>query len=101
MADFRFNVSDSYNVPLRGWMLRLKLVDGDFKPSMLKPGSTFRILTPEGDEWETTVKGLATTGGRQTQQRVDTYKEFDVVIPTGDAVRDGREIAIGWTVVPA
>jgi hypothetical protein len=101
MADFRFNVSDSYDIPRRGWMLRLKLTDGDFKPSMLKPGSAFRIVTPEGDSWETSVKGLPSTAGRQTQQRVDTYREFDVVIPAEDAVRDGREVEIGWTVVPS
>lgn len=101
MADFRFNVSDSYLIPLRGWMLRLKLVEGDFAPSMLKPGATFRIVTPEGEEWDATVKGLSSTGGRQTQERVDTYREFDLVVPTSDAVRDGREVEIGWTVIPA
>ncbi len=101
MADFRFNVSDSYMVPLRGWMLRLKLTGGDFDPSMLKPGSSFRILTPEGEEWSATVKGLSATAGRQTRERVEKYREFDLVVPTGDAVRDGREVQIGWTVVPA
>lgn len=100
MADFRFNVSDSYLIPRRGWMLRLKLLDGDFAPSMLEPGSAFRILTPEGDEWIATVKGLSATAGRQTQERIDTYREFDVVIPTNEAVRDGREVEIGWKVVP-
>lgn len=101
MADYRFNVSDAYAVPLRGWMLRLKLVDGDFEPPMLSPGSTFRLVAPDGEARTATVKGLSATAGRQTRQRVETYNEFDIVIPTGDAVVDDREVAIGWSAVPA
>ena len=101
MADFRFNVSDAYFVPLRGWMLRLKLVDGDFDPAMLSPGSTFRLLAPDGEERTATVKGLSATGGRQTRERVQKYREFDIVIPAGDAIVAGREVAIGWSVLPA
>ena len=101
MADFRFNVSDAYLIPRRGWMLRLKLVDGDFDPSMLKPGASFRLRAPDGDERTVSVKGLSVTGGRQTRERVETYKEFDLVIANEDAVRDGREVDIGWTALPA
>lgn len=101
MADYRFNVSDSYLIPLRGWMLRLKLVEGDFDPSMLKPGSEFRLIAPDGAERKATVKGLAVTGGRQTAERVKRYKEFDIVISAEDAVAEDREVDLGWTVVPA
>lgn len=101
MADFRFNVSDSYLVPLRGWLLRLKLVEGDFQPSMLSPGSTFRLVAPDGEERTATVKGLAATAGNQSAARVERYGEFDIVIPAGDAVKDDREVDIGWSVVPA
>ncbi len=101
MADFRFNVSDAYHVPLRGWMLRLKLVEGDFEPKMLSPGSSFRLVAPDGHERNVTVKGLSATAGRQTRDRVETYREFDIVIPDGDAVREGREVALGWSAVPA
>lgn len=100
MADYRFNVSDSYRIPLRGWMLRLKLVDGTFEPSMLSPGSSLKLTGPSGEERTVTVKGLSTTGGRQTQERVDTYREFDVVIPAEDGMTGG-EVGIGWTAVPA
>jgi hypothetical protein len=101
MADFRFNVSDAYFIPLRGWMLRLKLVDGSFEPSMLSPGTSFKLVAPDGHERTATVKGLSVTGGRQTRQRVEEYKEFDVVIPVEDAVMDSREVEIGWKAVPA
>ncbi len=101
MSDFRFRVSDAYFVPLRGWMLRLKLLGGDFAPSMLKPGKSLRLRAPDGEERTVTVKGLSATGGFQRKDRVDEYKEFDLVIPTEDAVRDDRSVAIGWEAVPA
>lgn len=101
MPDFRFNVSDACMVPLRGWLLRLKLVDGEFEPSMLSPGSTFRLQAPDGEERTGTVKGLSATAGKQTRTRVERYGEFDIVIATEDAVRDHREVAIGWSVSPA
>jgi hypothetical protein len=101
MADYRFRVSDAYFVPLRGWMLRLKLVDGSFEPSMLKPGGTVRLVAPDGEERVVTVVGRAATGGRQKQDRVDAYREYDIVIPEGDAVRDGRPVDLGWEARPA
>lgn len=101
MSDYRFRVSDSYFIPLRGWMLRLKLLEGDFDPGMLEPGRSFRLSAPDGEERTVTVKGLSVTGGFQKKQRVDTYKEFDVVIPESDAIRDDRQVAIGWEATPA
>lgn len=101
MADFRFNVSDAYFVPLRGWMLRLKLTDGDFEPSMLKPGSSFTLVAPDGEKRTARVAGWSVTAGTQKKDRVDTYREFDIVIPQEDAVVDGLEVNVGWTAIPA
>lgn len=101
MSDFRFRVSDSYFIPLRGWMLRLKLLEGDFEPSMLSPGHSLRLSAPDGQERTVTVKGLSVTGGFQKKERVETYKEFDVVIPEEDARRDDRQVGIGWEATPA
>jgi hypothetical protein len=101
MDDYRFRVSDAYFVPLRGWMLRLKLTAGDFEPSMLKPGSSFRLVAPDGEERTVSVLGLGATGGRQKKDRIESYGEFDVVISQEDAVRDDRPIDLGWTAEPA
>lgn len=101
MAEYRFRISDAYFVPLRGWMLRLKLLDGDFDPKTLKPGSSLRLVAPDGDERVVTVKGLSVTGGRNKKERVDEYREFDLVIPPEDAVQDDRQVDIGWEAVPA
>jgi hypothetical protein len=82
-------------------MLRLKLVDGSFDPKALAPGSSLRLVAPDGEERTVTVKGLPTTGGRQTKERVDTYREYDIVIPDEDGTAGEREVGIGWTAVPA
>ncbi len=100
MADYRFRVSDAYFVPLRGWMLRLKLLDGAFKPSMLKPGTALRLTAPDGEERVVSVLGLGATAGRQSQARVDAYSEFDIVIPHEDAVRHDRPVDLGWMATP-
>ena len=101
MADYRFRISDAYFVPLRGWMLRLKLLEGEFDPKQLKPGASLRLLGPDGEDRVVTVKGLAVTGGRQKKERVEQYREFDVVIPPEDAVKDDNQVDIGWEAVPA
>jgi hypothetical protein len=101
MADYRFRVSDAYLVPLRGWMLRLKLLDGTFEPSMLKPGSQLRLRSPDGEERTVSVLGWGATGGRQRKERVQAYREFDIVIPGDEAVRDGRPVDLGWIAEPS
>ncbi len=97
MADFTFRVSDAVAVPLRGMLLRLKLVDGQASMSDLKKGGQLRLVSPEGDERRVTIKDFSTTGGRATQERLDAYHELDVVIPAEDAVRDDVPVEIGWT----
>ncbi|MBW3553349.1 MAG: hypothetical protein KY466_07565 [Gemmatimonadetes bacterium] len=101
MTDYRFRVSDSYFIPNRGWMLRLKLLDGDFSPSMLQPGESLRLTGPRGEGRTVTVKGLSVTGGFQKKARVDAYREFDVVIPESEAMQDDQRVAIGWEAGPA
>jgi hypothetical protein len=100
MTEYRFRVSDAYAVPLRGWILRLKLLDGSFEPGMLKPGAPLRLVAPDGEDREVSVLGLAATAGNQTRERVDTYSEFDIVIPAEDAVRDGKAVTLGWEARP-
>jgi hypothetical protein len=90
---FRFRVSDSVVVPLRGRMLRLRVVDG--APSMgdLKRGSVLLLTAPDGDERRVTILDHAVTSGRASQHRLETVRELDVVIADDDAV---EAIAIGW-----
>ena len=98
---YRFRVSDSYFVPLRGWMLRLKLLEGEFDPADLQPGHSLRLKAPDGTERTVNVKGLSVTGGFQRKDRVEAYREFDIIIPESDALRDDRQVAIGWEAIPA
>lgn len=100
MSDYRFRISDAYFVPLRGWMLRLKLLDGDFDPKMLRPGDALRLTGPAGEEQAVTVKGLSRTGGFQRKDRVERYREYDVVIQE-QAFLEDMNTAIGWHAGPA
>jgi hypothetical protein len=91
---FRFRVSDSVEVPLRGRMLRLRVVEGTPAMADLVPGSTLRVSGP-GEDRTITVVGHAVTSGRATQERLDRVRELDVVI-ADDAERERGPIDIGW-----
>lgn len=92
----RFRVSDAYRIPLRGYMLRLKLVEGEPRLSVLKPGRRVTLRAPDGSKRAVRVVGLATTYGRPTEEGLRSKGEIDIVISEADAVGDGRVVAIGW-----
>lgn len=96
---YRFRVSDAVPVPLRGMMLRLKLLEGAPDLDELEPGEEIRIVAPDGASRVATVKAIATTEGRVTQDRLDQQKQLDLVIGPEDARQDGRSVGIGWFVV--
>ena len=98
---FRFRVSDAVEIPRRGFLLRLRLLEG--RPSLgeLRPGRFLRLQAPDGEERWVKVLDFAVTGGRPTQTRLERTRELDVVISTADATRGGRPIRIGWMVLGA
>lgn len=93
---FTFRVSDSLEVPLRGHLLRLKVREGSPAMTDLKPGRRLRLVSPDGKERTVTVVGHSTTGGRATQERLDTLRELDVVISSTDAGAYEDRVGIGW-----
>ncbi len=96
----RFRVSDAVAVPLRGMLLRLKVVEGSPRMSALRKGRPLRVIAPDGDERVVTIRDFATTGGRPTQERLDTFGELDVVVSAEDGLGDDRPIEIGWYAAP-
>lgn len=94
---FRFRVSDSVDVPLRGHMLRLRLLDGRPAVADLGKGRRLRVSAPTGAAREVTILDHATTSGRTTQARLDRVGELDVIISDADAAAGDRLIGIGWT----
>ena len=90
---FTFRVSDVLDVPLRGLMLRLRLVEG--MPSMddLAVGASLHVRSPAGVEREVRVAAHSVTGGRPTQARLDRVRELDVLIEDGASA---EPIEIGW-----
>ena len=94
---FKFRVSDSVQVPLRGQMLRLKLLDGQPVLGDVSPGRKIRVQSPSGSERVIVIKDFSATAGVMTQEKLERYRELDVVVESQDAVIDGAEIEIGWT----
>jgi hypothetical protein len=94
---FEFRVSDSVEVPLRGYLLRLKVTNGEPALGDLSPGSRIRLRSPSGAERVVTIKDRSVTIGKASQERLDRTREFDVVIDGPDAIVNGELVEIGWT----
>jgi len=95
---FKFRVSDAAYVPLRGMMLRLKLLEGEPEAKRFRKGRSLRLRGPNGEDRVVTIKGHATTGGRVTTRRIREVGELDLVIELDEAIRDEVPVEIGWEV---
>lgn len=84
---------------MRGYLLRLRLMEGSPSMTELRPGGHLLLRAPDGEEREVRIQDHAITGGRATQARLDRTRELDVIISHADALRGGRPITIGWSVV--
>ena len=101
MSEAVFRVSDSMVVPLRGHMLRLKLLEGSPSIKAFKSGGRLRLAGPDGAGGTVDIIGTAAVGGRATQKLLEARREVDVVIPMDQAVVNGSRVQIGWTAHPA
>ena len=93
----RFNVSDALDVPLRGFLLRLRLVAGEATAADIGPGARLVLRSPDGVERTVTVVAKSLTGGRNGQARLEKTGQIDVIIPSEEAYQDGRPVGIGWS----
>jgi hypothetical protein len=96
-GEFQFRVSDAVQVPLRGLMLRLRLLDGSPSVKDLAVGRRLRVSSPLGAARELVITAHAATGGRQTQKRLDGLREFDVIVAEVPERTSGEPVEIGWT----
>lgn len=94
---FSFRVSDAVEIPARGYLLRLKLREGDPSVSDLAVGNKIKLRSPNGAEKVVTIKDHSVTQGPTSQDRLDRTREFDVVIDSPDAVVGSEAVDIGWT----
>ncbi len=92
---FRFRVSDSVDVPLRGRMLRLRVIGGAPAMADLKPGRRLRLEGPQGQEAVVRIVDHAVTSGKATQKRLDDVRELDVIV-AGDGDERASPVDIGW-----
>lgn len=96
-GSFQFRVSDAVAVPLRGMLLRLRLVEGTPSFKDVGVGRQLRLAAPDGSIRDVAIKAHSMTAGKQDQARLDKTRELDVIIDDADAVRDGIPVDIGWT----
>lgn len=95
---FRFRLSDAIDIPLRGWLFRLKVLKGRPSVKDLQPGRSLRLRAPEEPEGSgriVPIEGLSETAGRQTQDRLDRLGEWDIVVPQ-DVIEGLGSLHIGW-----
>lgn len=93
---FRFNVSDVVDVPMRGVLLRLRLLDGDPAVKQLAPGSRLRLHGPDSESRVVSIRAKSLTGGRNEQDRLDAAGLMDVIVDTDEAYADDAPVRIGW-----
>ena len=94
---FKFRVSDSVQVPLRGYLLRLKLIDGVPALADVAPGKKIRVQAPGGAERVIAIKDYSATEGFPTQEKLERTRELDIIVAPDAGVVDDQEIDIGWT----
>jgi hypothetical protein len=93
----RFNVSDALDVPLRGFLLRLRHLAGDVSVKDIGAGARLRLTSPDGVERIVTVRHKSLTGGRNSQERLAKTGQIDVIIGSDEAYADDVPVGIGWT----
>ncbi|HUH11761.1 MAG TPA: hypothetical protein VMK65_01570 [Longimicrobiales bacterium] len=98
-GDPRFRVSDVYEVPHRGTMVRLKLLEGAASVKGLRPGRALWLAPAQGEGRRVTIKDVGLTSGRGSQKRLDETRELDVLISADDAGA-GPPVRIGWEARP-
>ena len=96
-GSFEFRVSDAVEVPRRGYLLRLKLLNGEPGLGDLAIGKRIRLRSPAGSERLVTIRDYSATQGPASQKRLDQTHELDVVIDSPDAAANGELVDVGWT----
>ena len=60
----RFRVSDVVPVPLRGYMLRLRVTEGEPAAALVRPGRSLRLVGPDGGQRVVRIQGIGAPSGR-------------------------------------
>jgi|SRR5687767_14157162 len=94
---FELRVSDVMDVPLRGLLLRLKLVSGKPRTADIAVGRKLTVKAVNGAEQTVRIVAHSITGGNVSQDRLDRVRELDIVV-TPESDEELRPIDFGNTV---
>ncbi|CAN5635487.1 hypothetical protein BH23GEM9_BH23GEM9_06090 [soil metagenome] len=90
-----FRVSDVVDVPLRGIMLRLRVIEGTPDLADFGVGEQLVVRSPAGEERRVRIAAHSVTAGKPSQARLDKTRELDVLLAPGPA--GDEPFDIGWT----
>ncbi len=93
---YTLRVSDALRVPLRGYMLRLRVTGGTPSMGDLGVGRVLRLQSPSGETRDVPILAHSVTGGNPSQKRLDDTRELDVIVDGSLAEAGGAPIEIGW-----
>jgi hypothetical protein len=94
-----FKVIDVMAAPHGGWILRLRLQEGE-SPSIKEiKGSRMTLRSAAGGEQEVTVRSFPTFGGKPSDDRVARSGRLDVLVEPSDPSTEVPSVVGRWELV--
>lgn len=87
-GSFRFRVSDAAAVPVRGYLLRMRLLDGSSAPEDVSPDRKLSLRSPNGTPRTVVIKDLSNTNAGTSRDLPERTRQPDLVISQPDASVD-------------
>ena len=94
-----FKVIDVMAAPHGGWILRLRLQEGESPTIKEIKGSRMTMRSPAGDEREVTVRSFPTLGGKPSDDRVARSGRLDVRVEPSDPEGGVPSVVERWELV--
>lgn len=84
---FELRVSDVVDVPLRGLLLRLKVVSGQPRTGDIAVGRKLSVRGSSGAQQTVRIVAHSITGGNVSQARLDQVRELDVLVTSDESTK--------------
>lgn len=94
-----FKVIDVMDAPHGGWILRLRLREGESPTIREIKGSRMTMRSAAGDELEVTVRSFPTLGGKPSDDRLARSGRLDVRVEPSDPDAGAPSVVGRWELV--